>query len=278
MAIKKCKGTGKAKGYGCGSELRYSENNGMKTYKAKYGLGLSCCYTKWLSSSEEGKKLIQRATLSGKKKIEKKTKSEKFQKNRKWKKENKSLRALQNDARKVFQRFIRLRDEYENCISCGTIYANEWDGGHYLKAEIYSGLVFDEVNVNKQCDSCNRFQDGNVVEYRKGLVRKYSEVTVLELEKNSNYRRGYKYTRQELLGIEKLYKLKIKNLNNAEMGFERVNVSEEKKQEIVNFFKTNFNNTMPILAKRFGYSTYTVNRIITEYYSSLKQARKCDTH
>ena len=62
------------------------------------------------------------------------------------------------------------------------------------------------------------------------------------------------------------------------MRFERVNVSEEKKQEIVNFFKTNHNNSMPILAKEFGYSTYTVDRIITQYYSSLKQAKKCDTH
>ena len=278
MSTKKCKGTGKAKGYGCGSELNYSENNGLKTYNSKYGLGLYCCYTNWLSSSFEGKKLIQKATVTGKNKIEKKAKTEKFHKDRKWKKENKSLRALQNDARRVFQKYIRLRDDKKTCISCGTIYAREWDGGHYLKAETYTGAIFDEVNVNKQCDSCNRFKDGNLIEYRKGLINRYSESITLELERTSNYNRDYKYTRQELLGLENFYKFKIKNINNIEdMGRERLKISEEKKVEIINFFKTNFNNSMPVLSKEFNYSTHVINRIITEYYSTLKKSKN-ETH
>lgn len=52
------------------------------------------------------------------------------------------------------------------------------------------------------------------------------------------------------------------------MKFQRVKVSEEKKKEIINFFKTNVNNTMPILSAKFGYSKYKINRIITEHYKN----------
>jgi hypothetical protein len=31
----------------------------------------------------------------------------------------------------------------ENCISCGGNEKDLWDGGHFLKAEIYSGVIFN---------------------------------------------------------------------------------------------------------------------------------------
>lgn len=266
MAIKKCKGIGKAKNFkGCGELTEYR----------KYGLCISGCYKDWLFSTEEGSSVLKNSMITANRKVTKKVKSKKFQEKRKWKKENKSLRSLQNDARRVFQKFIRIRDKDKTCISCGTIYARQWDGGHYLKAEIYTGLIFDELNVHKQCDSCNRFKDGNIVEYRKGLSQRFSEVSVLELEKNSNYKRDYRFNRQELLGIENLYKYKIKNINNnnINMRFPLIKISQEKRDEIIHFFKTNNNNTMPILSKKFGYSQYKISQVITEYYSTLKQLR-----
>lgn len=46
--MKKCKGTGKAKNFGCGVELPFTEKNGIKTYKATYGLGIDCgCFYKF---------------------------------------------------------------------------------------------------------------------------------------------------------------------------------------------------------------------------------------
>jgi hypothetical protein len=36
----------------------------------------------------------------------------------------------------------RLRDANENCISCGGNDKDLWDGGHFKKAEIYSGVIF----------------------------------------------------------------------------------------------------------------------------------------
>jgi hypothetical protein len=57
--LKVCKGTGKAKGKGCGNQLQYAERGGMKVYFSKYGLGTSgCkCFYSWFESPEPIKKV-----------------------------------------------------------------------------------------------------------------------------------------------------------------------------------------------------------------------------
>jgi hypothetical protein len=57
-------------------------------------------------------------------------------------------------------------------------------GGHF-KAELYSGLIFDERNVHKQCRKCNRFKNGNELQYRKGLIESYGVEFVDKLETDS---------------------------------------------------------------------------------------------
>lgn len=116
-------------------------------------------------------------------------------------------------ARSVFQLWVRLRDRKEGCISCDRTEAPQWDGGHYLKAELYTGLIFDEINCNKQCCYCNGTNmHGNPIPYREGLVKKYGEYKVLELEAQKNEARVHKFTKFELLQIEKHYKEQIKIL------------------------------------------------------------------
>jgi hypothetical protein len=45
MKQKKCKG--------CGEPMPYTERNGLKIYKQKYGYGLDCgCYNYWLISDD----------------------------------------------------------------------------------------------------------------------------------------------------------------------------------------------------------------------------------
>jgi hypothetical protein len=115
-------------------------------------------------------------------------------------------------AKAVIQLFARIRDSKEPCISCDRTESPQFDGGHYKKAELYSGVIFNELNVNKQCCYCNRDLHGNESSYREGLVRKYGEDKVKELEDLANKTRQHKYTKFELLQIEKHYKEKIKNL------------------------------------------------------------------
>lgn len=111
-----------------------------------------------------------------------------------------------NEARLIFQKWIRERDTYEPCISCGTVHNSLWDAGHYLKAELYSGLIFDENNVHKQCRKCNRYLNGNEINYRIGLIDRIGEAKVKELERVKDQKRQHKYTDEFLSDIKQKYK------------------------------------------------------------------------
>jgi hypothetical protein len=110
------------------------------------------------------------------------------------------------EAKKVFQKWIRLRDKDKPCISCGSISSTVWDGGHFKKAELYSGVIFNEYNVNIQCGKCNRFLGGNELNYRTGLIAKIGEQAVLNLEHLAEMSRMKKYTNEELEEIKIKYK------------------------------------------------------------------------
>jgi len=125
------------------------------------------------------------------------------------KSDSQSLIQLRNLARVSFQIYIRQRDKDLPCISCNKSDA-KWDAGHYLKAEIYTKLIFNEDNVHKQCSYCNLQLAGNLIEYRKGLVKKIGINKVQELEDMADSSRSYKFTKDELITLAKNYKLKIK--------------------------------------------------------------------
>lgn len=128
---------------------------------------------------------------------------------------------LEKAARIIFQKWIRERDKDLPCISCGKtnmdfIGPYVWDAGHFFSADKYSGLIFEETNVHKQCKQCNgTTMYGNLAEYRKGLAARYGEDYVIELESISDANRGYKYSRSELIDIANKYKMKLKQLQKA---------------------------------------------------------------
>ena len=115
------------------------------------------------------------------------------------------------EARRIFQQWIRLRDINEPCISCGAVISELWDAGHFKKAEVFSGLIFHEHNCHKQCRKCNRYLNGNELLYRQNLVRKYCELFVEDLERIANETRKYKWSNEELETIKSKYKQLIKN-------------------------------------------------------------------
>jgi len=92
---------------------------------------------------------------------------------------------------KAFAEFIRLRDSengYANCISCNKMVAypngtGALHAGHfYPRSTTYAALYFHERNVNGQCSHCNYFLEGNTEAYRKGLIRKYGDEIIDELD------------------------------------------------------------------------------------------------
>jgi hypothetical protein len=110
------------------------------------------------------------------------------------------------EAKKVFQTGVRVRDKGLPCISCNAKASSVWDGGHYKKAELYSGVIFNEFNTNIQCGKCNRYLGGNELNYRVGLIAKIGEQAVIELEQLAEETRTKKYTNEELEEIKTKYK------------------------------------------------------------------------
>lgn len=198
MKQKICKkGINKALGFdGCGNE----------TFKLQYGLCPKCLYD-FYTTDERGKILYQKSFLP---KVSLKLKAFDKAKTKQMRENVKTLSQYESEAKKVFQKYIRLRDEHLNCISCGTTKAKSWHGSHFYSANLYSGLIFDERNVHKSCDYCNVFLHGNLLEYRKGLIERYGLKYVEELEAESVNKRIYKYTKDELIKIKNVYNEKIK--------------------------------------------------------------------
>lgn len=159
-----------------------------KKFLQKYCLETDDCITAFLSHAKEVKAKQQRA------------------KDKKTREGLKTLSQYEADAKKEFQKWVRLRDKDLPCISCNNPNAKSYHGGHWKKAEIYSGLIFDERNVNKQCSRCNVFLGGNEGEYRIGLVNRYGKEFVEQLEADSISLRNYKYTKEELIEIKNKYK------------------------------------------------------------------------
>jgi hypothetical protein len=198
--LKTCtKGINKAKGFeGCGKE----------SFKLTAGLCPSC-YFSFLTTDERGKIIYQKSFLP---KVSLKLKS--FQKQNKadLRQKLKTLSQYEAEAKKSFQKYVRLRDKDLACISCNEMVKDLWDGGHYFKAEIFSGLIFNEKNCHKQCRKCNRFLGGNELQYRKGLLARFGWEYVAKLENIADENRVYKYTKDELIEIKKKYDGKIKEL------------------------------------------------------------------
>jgi hypothetical protein len=199
MKNKTCKGINKAK---------HIEGCGKETFKRTSGL-CSACYYHFLTTDEIGKIIYYKSFLP---KVSLKLKSFNQKQTKEQKEKLKTLSQLEAEAKTVFQKWIRKRDEGLNCISCGVSNPKGWDGGHMKKAEIYSGVIFDERNVHKQCSKCNRFLGGNELNYRNGLVERYGLDYVNELEKKANETRNYKYTREELKEIKQTYLKRLKEL------------------------------------------------------------------
>lgn len=82
---------------------------------------------------------------------------------RRLKKEIQPLRVWIKEAQTEFNKFIRLRDIEEPCISCGRhdheiediFTGGKWDCGHFLSRGAFPELRFEELNAHKQCKSCN---------------------------------------------------------------------------------------------------------------------------
>ncbi len=161
---KKCKGTGKAKGYGCE----------QMTVFRKYGL-CSKCLAKWTNETKEGKEFLSKHTLRAKRKVEKESRA----KSRAEKQRAKTLGNLKNELQKEVNAIARLIDIDRGCISCnhgyGGVFTRQAHGGHYYSVGGHSNLRFNLHNIHRQCSVCNNHNSGELRGYRLGLINRYGE-------------------------------------------------------------------------------------------------------
>lgn len=84
------------------------------------------------------------------------------------------------EAQEACNRYIRLRDRDDPCISCGryeweikhSSRGGKWDAGHYISRGAAPELRFHEDNIHKQCKYCNDRLSGNFAQYRIRLIEK----------------------------------------------------------------------------------------------------------
>lgn len=195
---KPCKGTGLAKGWGCGKITKYR----------KYGLCKMNCYPDWLLNSENGKIKLEKATLKA---IKPRLELEKKEKEHK---ERKGITTLINAAKNACHEYIRARDHGKPCISCGTPYKSDFDAGHFYSANQFPWVRFHENNIAGQCIRCNRMLEGNINMYEMRLPGRIGNKSFEELKELArNGRRSvFKWDREELKEITNYYRTKIKEL------------------------------------------------------------------
>ena len=176
---KACKGQGIAKGYGCGAIT--SVQNRV------YGLGKMCgCYSDWLLNSENGKiKMSKALNHVQKPRIE-------FEKAETEKKTRSKLKQTHNHTKILVHAYVRERDKYLPCISCGCQWHSDFQAGHFFKAELYETLKYHLHNISGQCQQCNLRKDGNHSEYslrlpnRIGIENYQNLVKLAEIDKQAS--------------------------------------------------------------------------------------------
>lgn len=128
-----------------------------------------------------------------------------------------TVRSVMPTAQRWFNKFIRLRDHDQPCISCGKPpggngFHEGRDAGHYRSVGSAAHLRFHEDNVHAQCVKCNQYGAGKAVDYRIGLLRRVGLERVEALEANNE---THKWTLEEVRGIAETYKAKCKELEKA---------------------------------------------------------------
>ncbi len=95
-----------------------------------------------------------------------------------------------------FSLYIRQRDikKYGTCISCDRpITMENSNAGHFMPAEDCGrDLLFDDRNVNAECQHCNAWDSTHLLGYAENLDRRYGPGTAMKLR---SQRATYKASR-----------------------------------------------------------------------------------
>lgn len=129
----------------------------------------------------------------------------------------KPLSTLCKEARKIIQKWARLRDsKYGVCICCGV--ARIDDGAHLFPVGSKyqtARLSLNPDQIHGACSACNRFVGGgNVLGYHAGLEARYGPQKLLELQelkRKADHKEDEPLTKEEVRQIKAFYSKKIRD-------------------------------------------------------------------
>lgn len=182
---------------------------GCKDYKPADGgihvpLGWFCCgecASNWSWQQEQKKRSKAITKQKEKERIADRKKKEALR-DRRW---------YLKKAQEWFNRYIRLRDHGQPCISCGKP-DNGQDGrtaSHYRSVGSCSSLRFDESNVHASCGQCNYWKSGNIEQYTPRLIEKIGQE---EYNRIMSLSASRKWEIDELKELIAKYKAKCKEI------------------------------------------------------------------
>jgi hypothetical protein len=112
------------------------------------------------------------------------------------------------EAQKVFNTYIRERDKGLNCISCDKP-PKKKNCGHYYSQGGHSNVRFDEDNCHLQCEHCNSFLAGNLLNYQIGIEKRIGAERLIELQGRAHLEK--RWSVDELKELIKKYKKSLQN-------------------------------------------------------------------
>lgn len=186
-----CKGTGLARGNGCGIKgFHNSMNKGL----------CPSCWSNWLLNTDEGKSYLERVQLKAKGQIKHTKRKEKTQ----------SLRKLMTaDAYRakvlqpVVNEIVRLIDYEQPCIASGVTWG-KFSAGHFTSVGSNRLIALNLHNIHIQAYHSNGPQGGQPIEYLLGLKKVYSEEYAEFILSLRSYKRQMKFNKAD---FEKAYSI-----------------------------------------------------------------------
>jgi len=109
----------------------------------------------------------------------------------------------------AINRYVRLRDIKDGCISCDkpANWGGQWHASHFRSVGASSATRFNLWNIHKACSICNNWKSGNLAEYEPRLRAKIGDEKVDWLKSQNQIVR---YSQEYLIRIKQIFTKKAK--------------------------------------------------------------------
>jgi len=124
----------------------------------------------------------------------------------------KTLGTHKKELQAIFNKWIRLTDKDQPCISCQRHHKGQYHAGHYRSVGSCAELRFEPDNVHKQCSACNNHLSGNLIDYRINLIKKIGLARVEWIEGPHEIKH---YTIDDIKKLKVVYRAKIREIEKS---------------------------------------------------------------